>query len=707
MKDEDKSREQLTNELVEMRQQIAKLKESEIKLKQSENALQEQREWLHVTLSSIGDAVIATDIKGNVTFMNYVAEELTGFTQTESIGKPIIEVFNIINEETRKPAEIPINKVLNDGKVVGLANHTALISKSGTERSIADSAAPIQNDTGKVIGVVMVFHDITERTRAENELRTTHQQLLKIIEFLPDATFVIDRDKKVVAWNRALEEMTGVCNEDIVGKGDYAYAVPFYGERRPIIIDLIGIDNKEVERQYKYVNRDGNTLYAEVFLPSVYEGKGAFMWIKASPLFDSDGNLIGAIESVRNITARKQMEDELRKHRDHLEELVKERTGELKAAIEQLQEEITERKRAEEETKFAYAELEQVFNTTGNGMLVLDKNFNILRLNEIFSTQLNINKYEGIGKKCYETFHGPLCYTSDCPLNRILDGEERIECDIDIERSDGARLSFILTATPFRSPDGDLIGIVEDFKDITERKRAEAKLEQTLVELARSNAELQQFAYVASHDLQEPLRMVASYVQLLSRRYKGQLDDDADDFIAYAVDGVTRMKALINDLLAYSRVGSHSKPKESTDYKFVLDRTLANLQTAIGDSEAMITHDPLPVVPADATQLDQLFQNLISNAIKFRSEHPPRIHISAEKKGNVWLFSVSDNGIGIDPQYADRIFQIFQRLHNKTDYPGSGIGLAICKKIVERHGGRIWVKSEPGKGSKFYFTILA
>ncbi len=241
-------------------------------------------------------------------------------------------------------------------------------------------------------------------------------------------------------------------------------------------------------------------------------------------------------------------------------------------------------------------------------------------------------------------------------------------------------------------------------QEITEHKQAEARLKQTMADLERSNVELEQFAYITSHDLQEPLRMVASYVQLLARRYKGKLDADADDFIAYAVDGATRMQQMINDLLAYSRVGTRGSGSEPADCEAILDRVLAHLRVAIEESGAVVTHDPLPTVMADVSQLTQLFQNLIGNAIKFHDEEPLRVHISAEQKGNEWVFSVCDNGIGIDPEYANRIFVIFERLHGK-EYPGTGIGLAICKRIIERHRGRIWMESEPGKGSTFYFTI--
>lgn len=224
-------------------------------------------------------------------------------------------------------------------------------------------------------------------------------------------------------------------------------------------------------------------------------------------------------------------------------------------------------------------------------------------------------------------------------------------------------------------------------------------------ELARSNADLEQFAYIASHDLQEPLRMIASYLQLLQKRYRDKLDADADEFIAYAVDGATRMQALIQDLLSYSRVSTRGQPFKQVNGDRVLRDALDNLKMAIAESNAVVTFDPLPQLVADGIQLTQLFQNLIANAIKFRREIPLKIHVGVKKSDENWLFSVSDNGIGIEEQYFEKIFLIFQRLHRRTDYPGTGIGLAICKKIVERHGGKIWLESKPDLGSIFYFTV--
>ncbi len=255
-----------------------------------------------------------------------------------------------------------------------------------------------------------------------------------------------------------------------------------------------------------------------------------------------------------------------------------------------------------------------------------------------------------------------------------------------------------------------MLNILDDFDESNrELKRAqdilEVRVRERTAELARSNAELEQFAYIASHDLQEPLRMVSSYVQLLEARYKGRLDQDADDFIGYATEGAARMQRLIVDLLAYSRVGTRGKTFEKVSLEEALEQALQNLRLAIRDTDAVVTHDPLPVAYGDGGQLVQVFQNLLDNAIKFHGKDRPMVHVSALVEGRLCLCSIRDNGIGIDQQYLDRLFFLFQRLHTRREYPGTGLGLAICKRIVERHGGRIWVDSTAGAGSTFQFSL--
>ena len=288
---------------------------------------------------------------------------------------------------------------------------------------------------------------------------------------------------------------------------------------------------------------------------------------------------------------------------------------------------------------------------------------------------------------------------------RLVAGEAITSFETQRVTKDGRVLDVWLTVTKLMDDAGKPIGIASTERDITARKRAEDKLQRSLADLERSNKELEQFAYIASHDLQEPLRMVASFTQLLAERYDGQLDEKAKKYIDYAVDGAVRMQRLINDLLAYSRVGTRGNPIESTDAHSVLGEAIRNLAAVIEESKAIITNEDLPIVRTDAVQLVQVFQNLLANAIKFRGENPPHVHVSARDEEHEWVFFVKDNGIGIDPQHADRVFVIFQRLHTRLEYPGTGIGLAVCKRIVERHGGKIWFESEPGKGSTFFFAI--
>jgi len=369
----------------------------------------------------------------------------------------------------------------------------------------------------------------------------------------------------------------------------------------------------------------------------------------------------------------------LREARDELEVRVKERT----LALQQLQ-----------------RQNELILNSAGEGIYGLDLGGKATFVNPATAAMTGWKIEEMLGRPERE-FLGQEDQSS---LFLPVSPEPVRIGELQVRRRNGSTFYAYYLRTPIME-DQTLLGAVVILKDITRQKQTQESLSRQARELARSNADLEQFAYVASHDLQEPLRMVANYTQLLARRYKDKLDQDALDFINYAVDGAVRMQGLINDLLQYSRVGTRGKKFAPVDCSDVLGTAIANLRRSIEESRAIITNEDLPTIVADGAQLAQLFQNLIGNALKFHGEEAPRVHISCRQDNGEWLFSVTDNGIGIDPQYKERIFIIFQRLHGLSEYAGTGIGLAICKKIIERHGGRIWVDSELGKGAKFSFTI--
>jgi PAS domain S-box-containing protein len=293
-------------------------------------------------------------------------------------------------------------------------------------------------------------------------------------------------------------------------------------------------------------------------------------------------------------------------------------------------------------------------------------------------------------------------------LARIARGDRVDHYETKRRTKDGRILTVSLTVSPVRDASGRIVGASKIARDITERERYRKALEEANTALTQSNLDLQQFAYSASHDLREPLRMVSTFSEMLKKKFDGQLGELGDEYIRYIGEGAARMRRLVDDLLAFTRVCTiEQREPEELDANVALDVALQNLESAIKQSSASITRANLPRVRMYRFQLEQLFQNLIGNAIRYRSEEPPRIHVAAEKSGGSWLFSVQDNGIGIDPQYQEQIFGLFKRLHAAADYPGTGMGLAICQRIVQRSGGRIWVESQLGRGSTFFFTLSA
>jgi len=394
-------------------------------------------------------------------------------------------------------------------------------------------------------------------------------------------------------------------------------------------------------------------------------------------------------------------QEKLLNHQRHLEES----ENRYRQAYEQLITQMQERKQAEQALRESEDRYRDLVECSQYLICTHDLQGQILSVNQEGARLLGYNKTDLVGKNIRDLLGPKLddefaTYLDTIQKYRVAKGHMQIRTAAGEYRI--WEYHNTLRTEGVASP---LVRAIAH--DITERKAVERTLREKTEELARSNEDLEQFAYVASHDLREPLRTVTSYVQLLARRYEGKLDADADEFIRFAVDGAVRMWNLVNDLLTYSHAGMGRNELEPTDSDAVLAQSVNDLKVAIEENGALVTHAPLPMVMADRPQLGQLFRNLIGNAIKFRGNEPPRIHISASRNGNGWTFSVEDNGIGIAPEYSERIFVVFQRLHSREEYAGTGVGLAVCKKIVERHGGRIWVKSDVGKGSAFYFILPA
>ena len=508
-------------------------------------------------------------------------------------------------------------------------------------------------------GILAVNRDLTEEKRAKIALRTSEERYQRLVELLPDAVY-IHVEGKIAYVNAAGIKVFGAEQaEQILGRDYLDFCHP---DDRPRIrarlaaLTKYGESSEFAER--RRIRLDGSEFPAETAAQLLFwKGKPATLVV------------------VRD---------------------------------------LTEPKRAQQAIGAKSALLEATLNSLNEGLWAFDNDLRMLTWNERAREILGFPPEMFYVGASFESF---ILYASARGDYGPGDPQEHLASRTAIARK-GSFVSF-----ERKGANGRIIetrvhpmkggGMVATFMDITERKAAEQaretltrRLSGQAAELKRSNEELEQFAYIASHDLQEPLRMVSSYCQLLERRYKDKLDGDAGEFIRFAVDGATRMQTLINDLLAFSRVGRHGKAMQPVSLQGALDMACANLKRAIAEAKVEIAADPLPKVMGDDTQLAQLFQNLIENAIKFRREDPARIRVSASETPEGYEVAVQDNGIGMEPQYAERIFLMFQRLHDRTKYAGNGIGLAICKKIVERHEGRIRVESEPGKGSTFKFTLM-
>jgi PAS domain S-box-containing protein len=483
----------------------------------------------------------------------------------------------------------------------------------------------------------------------EDSLRESEERYRMLLDGIQNyAIFMINPLGEIVSWNAGAERIKGYSADEIIGHNFSCFFPPEDIERgRPEEILRMTAASGRHEEQGMRVRKDGSRFLASVTFTALH---------------DPAGNLRGFSEFSHDLS----------------------------------------------ESKESGAKYRGLLEAAPDAMVVVNQSGEIVLLNVQAEKQFGYRRDELVGQKVQniipEGFAERLIADGTRTAAEALAQQIGTGIELYGRRKDGSEFPIEIMLSPLENAEGILVTAA--IRNISVRKVAEQYLVKTAGELKRSNDELQQFAYVASHDLQEPLRMVASYTQLLAKRYKGHLDSDADEFIAYAVEGCNRMKGVIQDLLAYSCSGTNEKALREISGENALKKALANLQATIEENDAIVTYDSLPAITSDNSQLVQVFQNLVGNAIKYRSASVPRVHVSAAKNGgNEWIFSVRDNGMGISPQYFDRIFILFQRLHGQQEFAGTGIGLAVCKKIVERLGGRIWVESQLEKGSTFYFSL--
>jgi PAS domain S-box-containing protein len=611
-------------------------------------------------LEAAPDAMVVVNQAGEIVLVNAQVEKQFGYRRDELVGQRVKNIIpegfaeRLIADSTRSVAEALAQQI-------GMGIELSGRRKDGSEFPIEIMLSPLENAEG--ILVTAAIRDISARKAAEahlvemegkrqlveDSLRESEERYRMLLDGVRDyAIFMMDPRGRIVSWNAGAELIKGYSADEIIGQNfSCFFPLEDVKQGKPEEILRLTAATGRHEEQGMRLRKDGSRFLASLTFTALH---------------DRTGKLRGFSEFSQDLT----------------------------------------------ESKESAAKYRGLLEAAPDAMVVVNQAGEIVLVNAQVEKHFGYRRDQLVGQKVKniipEGFAERLIADSTRSVADALAQQIGTGIELSGRRKDGSEFPIEIMLSPLENAEGILVTAA--IRDISVRRESEEHLVKTVRELKRSNDELQQFAYVSSHDLQEPLRMVASFTQLLAKRYRGRLDSDADEFIAFAVDGCNRMQGLIQDLLAYSRAGTNGKTLREISSEDALNDALTNLRTTIGLSGAVVTHDSLPAVRTDETQLVQVFQNLVGNAIKYRRAEVPHIHISGTKNGgNECIFSVRDNGLGIDPQYFERIFILFQRLHGRDEFEGTGIGLAICKKIVERLGGRIWVESQPGEGSTFYFAL--
>jgi len=606
-------------------------------------------------LEAAPDAMVVVNQSGEIVLVNLQTEKQFGYRRDELLGQKVNNIVpqgfaeRLVADGLRSAEEALAQQI-------GTGIELTARRKDGSEFPIEIMLSPLGSAEG--ILVTAAIRDISVRNAADAHLVQMEGRYRGLLEAAPDAMVVVNQQGEIVLLNLQAEKQFGYRRDELLGQKVSNIVPQGFAER--LVADGLRSAEEALAQQIgtgielTARRKDGSEFPIEIML---------------SPLGSAEGILVTA--AIRDISVRNAADA-------HLVQMEGRYRGLLEAAPD--------------------------------AMVVVNQQSEIVLLNLQAEKQFGYRRDELLGQKLTNII--PEGFAERLIADGLRSAEDALAqqigtgLELTALRKDGSRFPMELMLSPLESDTGTLVTVA--IRNITVRNAAKVELLQTVEELKRSNEDLQQFAYVASHDLQEPLRMVASYVALIARRYKGKLDADADEFISFTVDGAKRMQSLIQDLLAFSRVGSKGVELVTTSSENALNRAIKNLRGAIVDSGARVTHDPLPSVLADDMQLTQLFQNLLGNAIKYRRADTPGVHVAARQNGaKKWIFSVQDNGLGIEPQYFERIFGMFQRLHGREEFSGTGMGLAICKKIVERHGGDISVESTIGQGSTFRFSMAA
>lgn len=624
--------------------------------------------WFRLAVEGVQTyAIFMLNPHGQVATWNIGAERIKGYTAAEIIGKNFSCFYLQEDIDQGRPQET-LRVASEQGRV---EVRQFRVRKDGSRFLANLVITALHDQAGTLIGYSEISRDMTEHVMSEAKYR-------RLLEAAPDAMVVVNQDGEIVLLNLQAENQFGYRRDELLGQRVTTIIPEGFAER--LLADALRPAEEALAQQ----------IGTGIELIGRRKDGGAFpIEIMLSPHASAEGILVTA--AIRNISVRREAERKLNQMTQALS--LKHRL--LNSVVEGTSDPIYIRD-LEDRFVLANSACAKLYRRSGNDMAGM-------RLSDLMPD-------------------GPYRVIADSDWEIIRTGITRtVE---EVAELDGAERIFLTTKGPYRDAENKIIGTIGIGRDITElrrldevqfkvlthdirvRKTAAEYLANTVAELKRSNDELEHFAYIASHDLQEPLRMVASYTQLLAERYHGRLDADADDFIAFAIDGADRMQRLILDLLAYSRAGANVGESHTISSERALQVALANLRAAIAESGAEVTHDALPDIIMDDGQLTQIFQNLVGNAIKYRGIDVPHIHISCVTgDATQWIFSVRDNGIGIESEYFEKIFILFRRLHRREEFEGTGLGLSICKKLLDRIGGRVWVESQPREGSTFSFSI--